>query len=58
MESGPEYRIPHFYADYNLVKKIFKDLKIVSITHVEDFRENNGTTNSSTHYHILVKKER
>lgn len=58
MEEGPEYKVPHFYADYNLVKKLFADFKIVSITHVEDFWESDGVTNSSFHYHILAKKNR
>ena len=58
MESGPEYRIPHFYADYNLVKELFVDFMIVSITHVEDFWESNDMINSSAHYLVLVKKER
>ncbi len=56
MEEGPEYRVPHFYADYNLVKELFDDFEIISITHVEDFYESNGRTYSSFHYHILIKK--
>lgn len=56
MEKGPEYRVPHFYADYNLVKELFDDFVIISITHVEDFYESNGRTYSSFHYHILIKK--
>lgn len=56
MEEGPEYRVPHFYADYNLVTELFNDFQIISITHVEDFYESNGRTYSSFHYHILFKK--
>lgn len=56
MEEGPEYRVPHFYADYNLVNELFAKFKIISITHVEDFWENNGVVNSSFHYHVIVKK--
>lgn len=56
MEEGPEYKVPHFYADYDLVKELFMNFKIISITHVEDFWESNGATKSSFHYHILVKK--
>jgi hypothetical protein len=37
MEKGPEYEVPHFYADYNLLKQIFVNFKIISISHVEDF---------------------
>ena len=56
MEEGPEYKVPHFYADYNLVKVLFKKFEILSITHIEEFWEKNGITNSSFHYHVLVKK--
>ena len=56
MEKGPEYKVPHFYADYNLVKELFKDFEIISITHVEDFLENEGNIYSSFHYHVLIKK--
>ena len=27
MEEGPEYKTPHFFADYDLIKKLFKDFK-------------------------------
>ena len=56
MEEGHEYKVPHFYADYNLVKEMLENFKIVSITHIEEFWENNGVTNSSFHYHVLVRK--
>jgi hypothetical protein len=56
MEEGPEYETPHFYADYDLIKELFKDFKIVFINHIEDFYDNKGTTYSSFHYHILIKK--
>ena len=58
MEERIEYKVPHFYADYDLVKELFTDFKIVSIMHVEDFWESDGVTNSSFHYHTLVKKDR
>ena len=57
MEEGPEYNVPHFYADYNLVKLLFEQFEIVSITHIEEFWEKNGATNSSFHYHVLVRKK-
>ncbi len=56
MEEGPEYKVPHFYADYNLVKSLFENFKIISIIHIEEFWENNGVTNSSFHYHVHVSK--
>ena len=57
MEDGTEYKVPHFYADYNLVKILFEKFEIVSITHIEEFWEEKGVTNSSFHYHVLVKKQ-
>lgn len=56
MEEGPEYKVPHFYADYDLIKTLFKDFKIEFINHIEDFYESNGKTYSSFHYHVLIKK--
>ena len=35
MEEGPEYKVPHFYADYNLVKELFKDFEIIDIRHIQ-----------------------
>lgn len=56
MDEGPEKGIPHFYADYDLVKNLFKDNKIELVQHIEDFYDVNGKINTSYHYHILIKK--
>ncbi len=56
LEEGPEYGIPHFYADYDLIKELFQDFKIEFIYHIEDFYEKDGKTHSAYHYHILIKK--
>lgn len=56
LEDGPENGIPHFYADYELVKELFKEFKIEYISHIEDFYEKNGKTTSSYHYHVLIRK--
>ena len=56
VEEGPENGIPHFYADYNLIQELFKDNIIELIEHIEDFYEERGKTNSSYHYHLLIKK--
>lgn len=37
MEAGPEYKVPHFYADYDLIRKLFNDFEIVFVNHVEEF---------------------
>lgn len=52
MENGPEYKVPHFYADKELLDELFKDFQIISITHVEDW----GKNNRGIHYHVLVRK--
>ena len=56
MEEGPEYRIPHFYVDYDLVKNLFKDFDIVKIYQVVDYYEDKGKTFDSYHYHVLIHK--
>ena len=56
MEEGPEYKTPHFYVDYELVKKLFSEFKIELIKHIEEFYENDNKTYSSYHYHVLIKK--
>lgn len=58
MEEGPEYKVPHFYADYNLIKELFKDFEIISLRHVEEIYEKNNSTTSSWHYHILIKNKK
>lgn len=57
MDEGPEKGIPHFYADYNLIKKLFAEFTIKEITHIEEFFERNGETTSSFHYHVLIRKD-
>ena len=56
IEDGPENGIPHFYADYDLIKEIFKDNKIEDLEQIEKFYENDERRTSSHHYHLLIKK--
>jgi ubiquinone/menaquinone biosynthesis C-methylase UbiE len=46
MEVGPEYKVPHFYADYDLIKKLFEDFEIVLINHNEEIYEENNKVSS------------
>ena len=55
-DEGPEYGVPHFYADYELIIDLFKDFKIIDIKHIKDFYKVNDKISTSYHYHILVKK--
>ena len=57
-EDGPENGIPHFYADYDLIKKLFADFEIIEVYQVEDFHEDKAKqkTFSSWHYHVLIRK--
>ncbi len=58
MIEGPEYRVPHFYADYDLIMDLFSGFRIISVSHVENYHEKEGSIHSSYHYHVLVKNER
>ena len=56
MEEGPEYMTPHFYADYELCKDLFKDFKIITIYQTIEYYESNNKLFDSYHYHLLIKK--
>ena len=56
-EPGPEYMIPHFYADYDLIFQIFKDFDVVDIKHVGTYYVRDGKKYESYHWHILIKKK-
>ena len=56
MTEGPEYRVPHFYVDYELAKSLFSDFEIVDIHQVVNYYEHDGKVNDSYHYHLLIKK--
>ena len=56
MEEGPKYKVPHFYADYYLVKELFKNFKIIDIHQEIDYYEKQNCTIESYHYHILIQK--
>ena len=55
MEEGPEYKVPHFYADYDLIKDLFKEFSIEKINQIENFYEKDEETYTSFHYHLLIK---
>ena len=56
MEEGPEYKVPHFYADYPLIKELFKDFEIIFVNQLENFIDNNDKVTTSFHYHLLIRK--
>ena len=56
MEEGPEYKTPHFYADYDLIKELFKDFKIINIHQEIEYFEKQDRINESYHYHVLIHK--
>lgn len=56
-EEGPEYMIPHFYADYDLIFQIFKDFDIADIKHVGTYYIHNSQKYESYHWHILIQKK-
>lgn len=51
LEEGPEYGIPHFFADKETLEALFREFEILGISHVEDW----GRNNKGIHYHIHVK---
>ena len=55
VEDGPENGIPHFYADYELIKGLFEDFKIEDIKHIGDFYQKDGKVIESYHYHVLIR---
>lgn len=57
MEEGPEYKTPHFYADYNLIKQLFKNFEIEDIFQVIDYYTDKDKLYDSYHYHVLIKKK-
>lgn len=56
MEEGPEYKTPHFYADYDLIKELFKEFEIKNIHQEVEYNEKDGKVFDSYHYHVLIKK--
>lgn len=56
MEAGPEYEVPHFYADYDLIVELFKDFEIELIQHIGEFFPEYGSSTQCYHYHLLIKK--
>jgi ubiquinone/menaquinone biosynthesis C-methylase UbiE len=56
MEEGPEYKTPHFYADYNLCQELFKDFEIINIWQVIDYYKTNDKVYDSYHYNLIIKK--
>lgn len=58
MEEGPEYKVPHFYADYNLIKELFYQFEILNIYQVIDYHEKEDNVFESYHYHVLIRKNK
>ncbi len=56
MQEGPEYQVPHFYVDYELIKRLFSEFEIIEVSQIEEFTENNKSLYTSKKYHVLVKK--
>lgn len=55
--EGPEYDVPHFFADFDDVMELIADFELIDIYHVESFYMNFGKGHSSFHYHVLIKKK-
>jgi len=57
MTPGPEYGIPHYFADYSDISDIMVGYEIIKIEHIESFSESFGEGHSSFHYHIHARKK-
>lgn len=56
MDEGPEKGVPHFYADMNIIPRLFKKFKIEYLAQSEEFKEKDGKFNSYWHYYLLIRK--
>ena len=56
MEEGPEYEVPHFYADYELIKELFSEFRIIEIYQKIGYYEKEDEVFESYHYHVLIQK--
>lgn len=56
MEEGPEYGIPHFYADRTQVTELLSDFETVSLMHIEDYYWRGDAQLAACHYHVLIRK--
>jgi len=64
MEEGPEYGVPHFYADVELVHDIFKDFEVILIEEMQDYTQDgdygaandHGLKQSGWHFYVLGRK--
>ena len=56
MDDGPEKGVPHFYADMEIIPKLFEDFTIESVSQIQDFRNIDGEYQSYWHYFLLIEK--
>lgn len=56
MDEGPEKGVPHFYADMNIIPRLFKKFKIEYLAQSQEFKEKDGKFNSYWHYYLLIRK--
>ena len=56
MEEGPEYKVAHFYADYDLIQELFSNFLIIDLHQVMNYYPHEDGLHESGHYHLLIKK--
>lgn len=57
MDEGPEKVVPHFYADEDIILKLFKKFKIIYLSQIQDLKtRDEGGFKSYWHYFVLIKK--
>lgn len=57
MDEGPEKGVPHFYADMEIIPKLFENFKIEYLAQGQEFKQSeDGKFNSYWHYFVLIRK--
>ena len=57
IEDGPDNNVPHFYADPDLIFKLFNGFNILDLKQIQKIERVNNEIKTHDHYHVLVKKK-
>ena len=56
IDDGPDNNVPHFYADPELIFKLFSEFNILDLKQIQKIEKNSDGIKTHEHYHVLVKK--
>ena len=57
IEDGPDNNVPHFYADPDLIFKLFNGFNILDLKQIQKIERVDDVIKTHDHYHVLVKKK-